>query len=93
MAQRKQEYVTGQGYYWSDTWKRVQQEEELIPGTVLPIGHTDYGKPWAFRASELHIESCSDGLWVMDRLGSYHRHPFKTETAAQAYLKHLQDAK
>lgn len=88
MKTAQMEYISGYGYYWV-TGGKVYQEDQLIPQTCLPIGHTEYGKPWAYQSVEIHIESCSDGFWVMDRLGSYHRHPFRTHDAAALYAKHL----
>jgi len=74
------EYIPGHGYYWLRGGK-VYQEEQLIDGTPLPIGYTDYGR----RSWTIEAQSHSDGFWVSDRLGSYHRHPFKTLRAAEAY--------
>ena len=84
------EFIPGYGYRWADG-SLVYQEQQLIPGTVLPIGH-DYGKPWAFDKAELHIKSMSDGFWLMDRLGSYHRHPFQTVKSAEEYLRKLNES-
>ena len=84
---KQMEYVSDCGYLWSDGSK-VYQEDQLLPDG-LPIDYSDYCKPLAFSADELHIESESDGFWVMDRLGSYHRHPYRTESAAKQYLAYL----
>lgn len=77
-------YTPGFGWQWPDG-SRVYQEDDLIPGTVLPIGYFDYGK----YISPLRLDSGTEGFWVRDRLSSFHRMPFKTEEAAQAYLDYL----
>lgn len=78
------EFIPGYGYRWDDG-SQVYQEQQLLPSGWC-IGHTNYGKPWAFSATELRVESCSEGFWVMDRLGSYHKHPFRSADAAIAYM-------
>jgi hypothetical protein len=88
MYRTDMEFIPGYGYRWLDG-SRVYQEQELGP-EGLPLGYRDRGKPWAYKASELYIASGSEGFWVMDRLGSYHRHPYKTHAAAENYLKYLQ---
>lgn len=85
---RVMEYIQGYGYLWSDNSK-VWQEDQVLP-SGLPIGHTDYGIPWAYSASEIHVTTDgTGGYWVMDRLSSYHKHPWRNADNAERYASHI----
>jgi len=82
------EFIPGYGYQWSDGTK-VYQEQVVHATTGLPISGYDYGKPWAYNKSEVRVVSAEDGYWVMDRLSSFHRHPWKSADKAEKYAKYL----
>lgn len=78
-TKRQIEFIPGYGYRYPNGSKVYQEH--------LPIDRANYSP--LFQAGTLHIESCSDGLWVMDNLASFHSHPFETMKAAEKYLVEL----
>lgn len=61
------------------------QEEQSYPDG-LPIGRWQFGA----NAGSVRVESTEQGYWVMDRLGSLHRYPYRTLESAGVYLLHIE---
>lgn len=71
MSTHKQEFVPGIG--WLENGQRIYEET----GKSTPV--RPVGKVW--------VESHANGYWVMDRLGSLHRNPFRYAENAERFMK------
>lgn len=80
------EWIPENGH-WRDERGKVYQESQMLPNDYLAVGYSDYGRPGAHK--DLRVDSHSDGFWVMDNLGSLHRHPFKSAENAERYQGEL----